>query len=37
MSRGLKPSFGAGLNVRAQARTYLRSKDNNKNDSSHTT
>jgi hypothetical protein len=34
---GLKPGFMASLNVRAKAQTYLKSKDNRKNDSSDTT
>ena len=31
---GAEAWFGAGLNVRAKARTYLRSKNNGKTDSS---
>jgi len=30
MSRGLKPRFLVGRNVRTEVRTYLRNKDKNK-------
>ncbi len=36
-SQGLKPAFPVNLNVRAKARTYLRSKNNGTKDSSDRT
>jgi hypothetical protein len=34
MSQGLKPRISSGLDVRAEARTYLRSKSNGKTNGS---